>query len=313
MAAATLLLPGRARFAGEALPPPVARALGRADAVDAAAGPAALFDILPRGWPAAAAIRQAERGDAAGAQWVRADPAYVRPDINGARLLAVGESLGLDESAAETLLRALRPVFGDFGMPIEATTPSRWYLRVEPGAPMPRFADPDEAVGADLFEHLPPGDVGRRWRALLSEAQVTLHQHPLNAERAACGLAPVNSVWFWGAGALPDQVQSRCSMFASDDESVAAFAVLSSAQTSPLPDRWPGVAEGHAAFDLRRARRLDRLCGHWLEPALADVAAGRLARLELLFDDGRRLAVARSQALRFWRRPLRALANREAQ
>lgn len=311
MRTATLLVPARARFAGEALPAAVAKALGRADASSATGGASSLFDVLPRGWPAAAVTRQKDRGDAAGSAWVRADPAFVRPDINGARLLAIGEALGLDDASAESLLRTLRPVFGDFGMPIEAASPSRWYLRVEPGAPLPRFADPDEALGADLFDHLPPGDIGRRWRALLSDAQVTLHQHPLNAERAASGLAPVNSVWFWGAGRLPDHVTSPYARIASDDEVVSAFAHLASVRDVPLPAAWPAADDADAAFDLRRARRLDLLSERWLEPAIADLARGRLRELRLVCDDGAAFVLRRSQSLRFWRRPLRALVERE--
>lgn len=310
MTAATFLLPARARFAGEALPPGVARALGRADSTATRGGPGALFDILPRGWPAAAATRQHDRGDAAGHNWVRADPAYVHPDINGARLLAIGDTLGLDAAAAESLLRALRPVFGDFGMPIEATAPGRWYLRVDPGAPLPVFADPDDALGADLFDHLPPGDVGRRWRALLSDAQVTLHQHPHNAERAAQGLAPVNSVWFWGAGKLPDHTTTAYASICTQDEVVAAFAQLAGVPAGPLPARWSAATGERGSWDLRRLRRLDIACADWIEPALAALGERALTSLTLLFDDGGGFVVRRSQSLRFWRRPLRALAER---
>lgn len=311
MASATLLLPARRRFAGEALPPALAKALGRADAMQGVAGPASLFDVLPRGWPAAAVTRQKDRGDASGSAWVRADPAFVRPDINGARLLAIGEALGLDDAGAESLLRALRPVFGDYGMPIEATAPSRWTLRIEPGAPLPHFVEPADALGADLFDQLPSGVAGRRWRALLSDAQVTLHQHPLNAERAARGLAPVNSVWFWGAGRLPDHVASLHACVVTDDEVVAAFADLAGAANRPLPETWEGVDGSDVAFDLRHARRLDLLCSRWLEPAVADLAHGRLRALRLVFDDGATYALRRSQSLRFWRRPLRSLIERD--
>ena len=77
------------------------------------------------------------------------------------------------------------------------------------GAKLPAFAAPDEALGDDLFDApARQAPEGRRWRALLSEAQVVLHNHPLNAQRVAAGLAPVNSLWFWGAGALPDHVRT---------------------------------------------------------------------------------------------------------
>lgn len=304
---ACLVLPPRARFAGEALPPGLARVLGRADAAAGEGGVETLFDVLPRGWPAAAVTRQADAGDAAHALWLRADPAFVRPDINGARLLAVGDMLALDAESAEALLRPLRPLFGDAGLPIEAGRPSAWYLRLPPESPLPAFVPPDDALGADLFEHLPPGPEGRRWRALLSEAQVLLHQHPLNAERQARGLAPVNSLWFWGAGRLPDRVAATHATVQSPDPTVQAFARMAGASAQP-PQPW-STPSADLAIDLRHVRRLGPLCEGWLEPAAADAMRGALASLELRWADGPRHVVRKSQSLRFWKRPLRALAE----
>ncbi|HEY4582814.1 MAG TPA: phosphoglycerate mutase [Lysobacter sp.] len=306
---ACLVLPPRTRFAGDALPAALARALGRADVVHGEAGIETLFDILPRGWPAAAVTRQADAGDAAHAMWLRADPAYVRADINGARLLAVGEMLALDAAEADALLRPLRPLFGDAGLPIDAGRPSAWYLRLPPGSPLPVLASPDEALGADLFDLLPAGTEGRRWRALMSEAQVLLHQNPLNADRQARGLAPVNSVWFWGGGALPDRVASTWATVHSHDATVHAFACAAGVRPAALePWRTPDAS---VAYDLRHERRLDRLCEGWLERALADLAAGRLAGLSLRWADGPRHELRKSQSLRFWKRPLRVLAERD--
>src|SRR5690606_1756624 len=90
MATATLLLPPRRRIGGEALPDWLARVLGRADTVPAGeegerAQMLRHFDLLPRGWPVAALTRSRDADDADTAQWMRADPAWIRPDINGAR------------------------------------------------------------------------------------------------------------------------------------------------------------------------------------------------------------------------------------
>ncbi|MGZ7354524.1 hypothetical protein ACXWRX_09325, partial [Streptococcus pyogenes] len=72
--------------------------------------------------------------------------------------------------------------------------------------------------------HLPQGPQGRRWRVLINEAQVLLHQHPLNAERRAKGLPPVNSLWLWGAGRLPAQVRGAFEGVIGDDLLLAALA-----------------------------------------------------------------------------------------
>lgn len=268
---------------------------------------AQVFDILPRGWPVAAVTRQRDAGDATLGAWLRADPAHVRPDINGARLLAYGAALALTQQECAQLLQPLRPLFGDAGFPIDAPTPSRWYLRLPREARLPQFASPEEALGADLFEHLPEGPEGRRWRALLSEAQVLLHNHPVNAQRAANGRPTVNSLWFWGAGVLPDHVRSPFTAVLSDDDAVQAFAAAANVSALPLPVRF-GTAGGERVFDLQHERDLARLQRDWLEPVITDVRRGEIASATLLFGDGERFVVRPGQRWRFWRRPMASLA-----
>ena len=307
---ATLLLPERARLAEQRLQPELAQWLARGErAVVAGSQRRRVFDVLPRGWPVAAATRQREAGDAAYSAWLRADPVFVQPDMSGARLMAYGEALSLTAQDAEALLQPLKPLFGDTGFPIDAATPSHWYLQLPLGAKLPTFASPDEALGADFFDHLPAGDDGRRWRALLSEAQVVLHNHPCNAQRVAKGLAPVNSLWFWGPGPLPDHVRCDYSQVCSDDEAMQAFAALAGLTPSSLPSRWPAGegGDGHRAFDLRHARDLAGLHVDWFAPVIADLRAGHLDTAILDFADGVRFTLEARQRWRFWRRPLRAL------
>lgn len=311
-ARATLLLPTVARFGVQRVGDATARALGRADcgAAQADGRRAQLlrhFQLIPRHWPVAALTRQHDAGDAGDALWLRADPAFVRPDINGARLLACGGMLQLSAADSAALLPALRPLFGDAGLAFDAPTPARWYLRLPRQAALPDFSAPDDALGSDLFEHLAQGDEGRRWRALLSEAQVLLHNHPWNAQRAAAGKLPVNSLWFWGAGVLPDHVHSTRSAVCSDDETANALAHAAGIAAS-MPARFalpPG--QGDAVFDLPGVRDLAQLDRDWLQPACAAVAAGALARLSLDFADGRQCALTRGQRWRFWRTPVTRL------
>ena len=88
--------------------------------------------ILPRRWTMAALTRQFDAKDAEYYSWLRADPAYVRPEMGVVRLLACGE-LGLTQAEADELLKPLKVLFGDVGFPISAPDPSRWYL-VRPSA-----------------------------------------------------------------------------------------------------------------------------------------------------------------------------------
>lgn len=312
-ASVTLLLPGRDRLAGQRVPADLGRWLARGDR-GTFEGPVAarLFDVLPRGWPAAAVARMRDTGDAAGACWLRTDPAYVRAEINGARLLAHGEALGLDRAQADALLRPLRPLFGDAGFMLDAPHRSRWYLRLPAGTTLPRFTSPDEALGADLFDHL-PGDSGtsadgRRWRALLSEAQVVLHNHPVNADRAQRGLAPVNSVWFWGAGSVPDRVEASIDAVHGADDAIDAFAHAAGVERAALPAQWDdAMARRRVALDLRRERDIASLHERWLAPVARALEERRIAEARVLFEDGVEYRLAALQRWRIWRRPVAAL------
>lgn len=257
---------------------------------------------VPARWVPAALTRQMDVGDAAGAAWLRLDPAHVRADMNGARLLGVGARLGLSREDADALLPALKPIFGDSGLALDAPAPDRWYLRIAREATLPRFSDPDAALGEDLFDHLPEGDDARRWRTLLSEAQIVLHNHPWNATRAERGLVSINALWAWGGGALPAQCTCAATRLHSDDEALRAFAACAGRIATPLPAAFAPDGDGPSLYDLRRVRDLAALQRDWLAPAFAALDAGTLATLDLDAADGTRLRLARSQRWRFWRR-----------
>lgn len=303
MASATLLLPLRSRFAGQALPAALARALAQADRETGDAGERAQmrrhFQLIPDHWPIAALTRQRDAGDAAQSAWLRVDPAHVAPDMGGARMLSHGEALALTAEDAAQLLPALRPLFGDAGFPLDAPHPSRWYLRLPRESRLPAFATPDEVLGEDLFAHLPEGDLGRRWRALLTEAQVVLHNHPWNSVRASLGKPAVNSLWFWGAGALPDFVRTHYRQVKGND-----ILLRSLASAAGVPNETGKTEEVDALVDLRHLRDLGMLARDAVQPLLEAVRKRELQSLSLDFEDGAIFHLRREQRWRFWRRPL---------
>lgn len=310
MATATLLLPPRIRLAGQRLPDVVARALGRADRLSIGdAGERAQllrhFELLPRGWPVAALTRDLDAGDAASCAWLRADPAWVHPDINGARLMACGDMLRLTPEDSNALLPALRALLGDAGFTLDAPTPARWYLRLPRETSLPTFADPADALGADLFEHLPGADdassEARRWRTLASETQVLLHNHPWNARRTAAGRPPVNALWFWGAGVLPDRVTARHLHVQSNDPLINALALATGMAPTELGAIDLSAESG--LYDLRDVAVMQSI-NEWIAPMIDAVERGALTSVTFDFADGVGFAIERRQHWRLWRKPL---------
>lgn len=309
----TLLLPSRANLAGDVSTAPIlARVLARSDRDNASDGDEAQlvrqFDILPRGLPIAALTRQYDCADAMSHTWLRADPAHVRPDLGSGRLLACGD-LGLTREEAEELLVPLKPLFGDDGCPISLGHETRWYLSLPHGARLPAFPPPSRVLGDDIYAHLPEGDLGRRWRRLMSEAQVILHNHPLNEARVRAGKPAVNTLWFWGGGVLPDHVRSAEQGIFSDDLLLLALAQRAGVPGFERPATFARIENpARALIDLRRVRDVAVLNREWIAPLLSAQGDQRFDLLTLDFADGARCHYARSHRWRFWRRTPPAFA-----
>ena len=307
----TLLLAARSRFRGQAVPQGMARVLGRADkTVEGSPGSKPQLqrhlEVIPNHCPEAPITRQLDARDAIHNAWLRADPAFVQVDINGGRMMACGE-LGLSPEDCEALRAPLKPGFGDEGFPISAPVPQRWYLMLSRESKLPVFASPEDVLGDNLEPHLPAGDTGRRWRRLLNETQVILHNHPLNAQRIRRGLSPVNSLWFWGGGVLPDFVRSAHASVFGDEVLLKGLCELAKLPLRPVPQAWsPTLREGDALVDLRALRDVSALASDWVLPATAALRGDD--RLQLDFADGSGFVIARSQRWRFWRRAVTQLA-----
>ncbi|WP_083841219.1 hypothetical protein [Frateuria aurantia] len=278
-----------------------ARWLGRADVIGA--GLADVQAAVAEGFgfggtdemPVAALLRQHLAGDAGESVWLAADPAWIQPDMNGARLLAC-QQMQLSPGDAAALGRDLQPLFAEHEIELHVDDPEYWQLRLPEGLPAPALMPPSQAMGADVLAFVPAGAEGRRWRILCNEVQTLLHAHPLNAQRQASGLPPVNSLWFWGGGRLPPRMRSRWQGVISDDPVLLAAA----AAAGLTAGEWvPATLEGLQGPWLVDLQTLDR---ESLHPWLAVLARlGRRHPLQWRLPDGRRWQQRPWHRWRFWR------------
>jgi hypothetical protein len=203
-------------------------------------------------------------------------PTWARAEVNGARLLALAESLGPSPTEQQAIDQAVAEVAHDFGL-IPTNHASLWQLPAT-AAPGAGLAPPDHALGTDLREAL---TLSGWWLKLFTEFQVALHVLPANAVRVARGLPPVNTVWLHGAGGLPE-VRRHWASLHSSDPLLLGLARLSGMARAPITKA--------ALIDARHE-------------GLADALAGFRGTLRCV--SGEAWTLSRLDAFRIWRRPAR--------
>ena len=107
-------------------------------------------------------------------------------------------ALELTPEDSQTLLAAMQPYFATEGITLHYAAPERYLAEGEVFRTLPT-ASLDRVLGRNVDPWLPPS---RAMKLLQNEMQMLLYTHPLNDERSAKRLRPVNSFWISGTGAL---------------------------------------------------------------------------------------------------------------
>lgn len=248
-----------------------------------------------RALPAAPLTRLHDRpGDSAGV-WMRADPIGLVPDLAAVWLQA---DQPFRRGRWQT---ALSELLDEEGLVLELTESGRGYLRLDT-VPRSRFSPPWVLAGASLDHCLPEGPDARDWRRLLNETQVMLQQ--VRQSEQAPDPVP-GSLWFWGAGALPDAaaIDARvCRIVAADPVLLGLAEWLDLPWQNPDGDLDPGggtLLEWPSRFEESAEANLERL-QDFLRRAWRRLRAGRILEIELAGTETvRRFSVG--DAWRVWR------------
>jgi hypothetical protein len=327
-----LLLPGlldAARCAAPGLPRLAAleRVFARGDRIDGGNGTP--LETLIEALPALAGADQiapaplsrlADTGLRDDAWWARADPVHLAPVGDHLRLFAA-DALTMDESRA--LAASCNALLQQHGLAFDVPTPERWYLHA-PRALDFAARETTRLAGRDLFPFLPQGSDGVFVRRLLTELQMSLHEHPVNRARDRAGRLAVNGVWLWGGGRLDDVVSARIAAnsaglppLRSDDAVLRGLWRLTGTDAATLSESLDTVAPGviatrafeNAASVADAARCTDllqRSDAGWIQPALDGLRSNAIARVRLAPGDSI-WSLDRSGLMRWWRRRAKAL------
>lgn len=131
-----------------------------------------------------------------------AELVHVSPSRDGAVLLP-SKNLNISQRHSAALFDSAQALFAETGFSLEPDSTLRWRVRV-PTDFTPRCASPELVSITSVNDWWTQDLQTRPWRRLTNELQMLWYDHPVNAERYAAGLVPVNSLWLFG-GASPDQ------------------------------------------------------------------------------------------------------------
>lgn len=162
---------------------------------------------LPAGAPYAALRLLGEaNAPAPGARhWLCSDPVHLR--FHQQRLIVADSgSFAVTDEEARALVEALNRDLAPAAR-FHLAAADRWYLALADDIAVDHLDVPplSAVAGRGVERLLPETPETQALRALLNEAQMLLHAHPVNAARERAGQLPINSLWLWGAGRLPER------------------------------------------------------------------------------------------------------------
>lgn len=242
--------------------------------------------------------------------WIAAaDPVYLEPRLDHLCLHSLRRS-GIESSDLRPLFDHLQTTLAEEKQYGFARLGSRGYLRCE--HPISTSSVPAYVVDQrDPGEFLPSGEHTVTHRNILSEIEMALHEHEVNERRVSEGMQPVNSLWLWGGGMAPEIVTRPQPPLFSDDPLLAGYWESATAVSDVWPGSFADCAEaslhGFVAVTPENDLRHETMEGY-LRELRELLRANTVSRLILLFRDGLRADVHRSDTLKFWRRDNELLA-----
>ena len=246
-----------------------------------------------------------QTGERSGAWMTGADPIHLETRLHSLRMRSLrSDELPLAE--LRLLFDYLQMMLGSDAEIAFTRIDHHGYLRCkDPIATAPMSASVLHGLPPD--EYVPSGETAPAYHQLLSELQMTLHEHEVNQQRVAAGQPEINSLWLWGGGFAP-KVEARSLPFLIADDSLfrgywnscagdgsdwnSAFENSvennSSGFVAVMPEYSPDDAAPALIDCLQRVRRM--------------LKHGSIQSVTLLFRDGLCIDMTRWDMLRFWRR-----------
>lgn len=278
------------------------------------------FPKSKRDYPVAAVTRLVDDDHELDGFWLRADPVHLRAERD-AVVLMDDSAFNLEKHEALILAADLQQVFTDRDIELQAPANIRWYIKLN-YRPEIKTTSIHEVVGNDIHQNLSVGKDKTLWDQIINEAQMSLHNCPLNDAREQRGELPVNGVWLWGAGKLPDPAKVPDKVWTcvfADEITTQGLSILTGSPYKDLPDSIDAVMSQSKiqdnilvviSFGLRHQQYFDPqgwqdfityLEQEWFV-GIEDLIKQREIDELILLTGKHKLSVTRSSFMKFWRR-----------
>ena len=236
--------------------------------------------------------------------WIAAaDPVYLEPRMDHLCLHSL-QRTGISPSDLRPLFDHLQETLAEDQRYGFARLGSCGYLRAE--QPISTSMVPAYVVDQrEPGEFLPTGQHTVMHRNILSEIEMSLHEHEVNERRIAEGKRPVNSLWLWGGGMAPEKIVRPQPPLFADEALLLGYWESATAVADLWPGNFAACAEASLNGFVAVTPEFDASPEHlheYLVELRELLRSNRVSRVILLFRDGVRADVRRSDTLKFWRR-----------
>jgi hypothetical protein len=187
-----------------------------------------------------------------------------------------------------------------------------WYLRTDKAAQITTTL-PSIAMDKNVHHFMPQGPDSAKWKAILNEVQMLLHEHPANEEREASAEVAVNSVWLSGGGVMPifkglqhDVDLHDVNLTVADDVLNQGLAKLANIDNQSLPASLDALFKKnvqHVRLQLSQTSHLDTT---WFEPLFAALKNKQIEQLTLnlgFYEKTLVVVIKPLDIYKFWRKP----------
>lgn len=153
---------------------------------------------------------------------VCAQPVHFDASHDNASLLP-GQCLQITQEEADALVASLNELWNPDAINVFASSTTDWQLSGQDAAALDCLPVSMLAFKS-VAEAMPRSEKAASWRQLLTEAQMLLHDHPVNLSRQERGLRTINGLWFFGGASLDRPTQTISSTLYSVDRFTQGLA-----------------------------------------------------------------------------------------